>query len=51
VELAIDRRLSHAARLSFLIDGEISNDWINLKGFANKGLPTASLLLGVNLSR
>jgi hypothetical protein len=50
-EMAIDRRLSRSARLSFLIDGEISNDWIHLKGYAKRGLPTASLLLGVNLSR
>lgn len=51
IEMAIDRRLSRTARLSFLIDGEMSNDWINLRDYAKRGLPTASLLLGINLSR
>ena len=51
IEMALDRRVSRTARISFLVDAEFAHDWIHFKGYAKKGLPTASVLFGVNLSR
>ena len=51
IEFAIDRRVSRGVNVSFLVDGEFANDFVNFRGFSKQGLPTASLLLGINVSR
>ena len=37
--------------LSFLVDAELANDWVELSGFQKGRLPTASVLFGLSINR
>ena len=37
--------------LSFVVDGEFANDWVDLANFQKGRLPTASVLFGLSISR
>ena len=50
-EMAFSRPMANAAELSFLVDTELANDWIDLEGYKQAGLPTASFMIGLAISR
>lgn len=50
-EMSFSRPIANAAELSFLVDTELANDWIDLENYKQAGLPTASFMIGLAISR
>ena len=51
IELLNTRRVARGATFSFMIDSEFASDWINLKGYADGSLVTATLMFGLSVNR
>ena len=45
------RRNSELGCMQMTLDAEFAHDWVNLKGFENRGLATATIFFGVMFSR
>jgi hypothetical protein len=51
VEWVLTKREFLGGDISFVVDAEVANEWIELEGLQNGVLPTASVLFGVTLRR
>lgn len=51
VEWVLSKREFLGGDMSFIVDAEIANEWIELDGLQDDVLPTASVLFGVTLRR
>jgi hypothetical protein len=51
VEWVLRKREFLGGDMSFVVDAEVANEWIELEGLQNDVLPTASVLFGVTLRR
>lgn len=47
------RRFRNTAvgNLAWTVDGKFAHDWIDFKGFENRGLTTAAIQVGLTLTR
>ncbi len=51
VEWVLTKREFLGGDMSFVVDAEVANEWVEFDGFADDVLPTASVLFGLNLRR